>query len=122
MKRLLDFLAYIAIALAIGFAIIWYAHYGDPHGGEKLAKWGGLAGNTALLYGAAVKAYGAAWRNWRFWAALLALLDAHLTVFVLVLTHVEHWKAVWFLPMYLIEAPLLIAACERVRGDKRFAR
>lgn len=77
-----------------------------------IVEWGGLSLNTAILYGYAVKNGRRFWRNWGFWFATVSVLILHLLVFIVILRRVDHWGALWFLPMYPIELGILSVACD----------
>jgi hypothetical protein len=83
------------------------------------ADWVGLTINTLLLYGYILKATARLWRRWRFWFTAVAALCVHLAVFTVILLRAEHWKVLWFLPMYPIEFPAVIWLCEWSAGLRR---
>jgi hypothetical protein len=63
-RRVRDFAAYLVIALALGFGILWFADHSHGMGNDFIIKWGGLALNTAILYG-----YFTRWSK-RYWHVL----------------------------------------------------
>jgi hypothetical protein len=54
--------------------------------GPSFEKWGGLAGNTIILFGWVIKQERRLWSNRVFWATLGALLAIHVGAFYAVLT------------------------------------
>lgn len=70
-------------------------------------KWGGLTLDTAIVFALFVKYSRQFLRKRRFWGLTLVLLAVHLVAFILILTHVEEWKLVWFTPM-AAELPLFL--------------
>jgi hypothetical protein len=68
---------------------------------------GGLGGFTFGIFGLFVGDSAKVLREWRFWVLVAILLLAHLTAFVIVLSHVEEWKLTWFMVM-VVEYPLFL--------------
>lgn len=101
MRHVRDFAIYIAIALGIGLGLIYLAATGVQISGEVFIKWGGLAGNTAILFGYFVADSKAVWQRRCFWALIFGLLCVHTAIFCTILLHVSTWKLLWFLIMYL---------------------
>jgi len=112
-RRFIDFAAYVLIATLLGGALIWVAEQGNDNTPAQIGKWGGLLANTALLFGTFAGHYKQPWRNHIFWSAAALMLAVHLLGWVVILQRVEHWKSVWFLIMYPIETPVVIAVGER---------
>jgi hypothetical protein len=115
-RRLRDFLIYIAIALAIGLGIAWYAYAGPPTQSDAIARWGGLALNTIVLFEYMIRDSKPVWRVPAFWVLMLAMLSAHIVVFAAILLHARAWKVLWFLVMYPIEVPIFYFARDRIVG------
>jgi cell division protein FtsW (lipid II flippase) len=111
-KRVRDFAAYLIIALAVGFGLIWFAYHSHGTNDDSIVKWGGLSLNTAILYGYVVKDGRRFWRNWGFWVATVSVLILHLLLFIAILQRVDHWGALWFIPVYPIELAILSMACD----------
>jgi hypothetical protein len=108
MRRLLNLLIYITIGLAVSSGIIWYAYQTDPvPGNQEILRWGGLAANTALLFGFVISRAKPFWHAWAFWSSVVGVLVVHILLFTILLTQAEHWSASWFLFMYPIEVPLI---------------
>jgi hypothetical protein len=94
-RRVRDFAAYIVIGLAVGFGVIWCAYHSHGLRDEFLARWGGLALNTAVLHGYFISWSKRFWRVWGFWLAMVSVLIIHLIVFTVILQHTDHWSVVW---------------------------
>jgi hypothetical protein len=105
--RIRDFGLYIFISVAIAAAVLIYLPYSHPSDEDAIAKWGGLAGNTLILFGYTIAQHRHLRRTFSFWVCLIILLFVHLSILIPVLWRVDHWRIVWFVPMYLIEAPLV---------------
>jgi hypothetical protein len=103
-RRIGDFAAYLVIALAVGFSVIWFGYHSQG--------WGGLTLNTAILYGFFISWSKRVWRAWGFWLSTVSVLMLHLLVFIVILRQVDHWGALCFLPMYPVEIAVLSIACD----------
>jgi peptidoglycan/LPS O-acetylase OafA/YrhL len=111
LRRVRDFVLYIAIAVALAFGAIWSADHWHDVSHEAFLRWGGLGVNTLLLFGVAVYSRRSLVKRVRFWIVVAGLLVLHLSVFVLLLFKiVEHWSLFWFVLAY---APELVAV-ERI--------
>ncbi len=104
-SRVRDFVLYIAIGFAFVGVLIAVARSSISH--DAFIKWGGLAFISAILFGYFISNSGPFLRVWRFWGLTAALLLAHLTLFALILTHVDEWKLIWFVGM-AIEYPVFV--------------
>jgi cell division protein FtsW (lipid II flippase) len=106
-KRLRDLGLYILIGLVVAVGLLLYLPHSQTSDEEAITKWGGLAGNTLILFGYTISRHKPLRRVQSFWATLIALLIVHLAIFVPLLLRVEHWKVLWFVAMYPIETPLI---------------
>lgn len=104
-SRVRDFVLYIAIGLAFVGVLIVVAQMGVSQ--DVYIRWGGLALNTAILFGYFIADSRQFFRRWRFWALTAVLLSVHLAGFIVVLTHVAEWKLLWFM-VILFEFPVLV--------------
>ncbi len=111
-RRIGDFAIYLAIALVVGFGIVWFAFNAHDTKDESIARWGGLVLNTAILYGYVAKQSRPFWHAWGFWLAIILVLAIHLLTFAIVFQHIAHWSVLWFLVMYPVEIPLLSIVCD----------
>jgi len=104
-SRVRDFVLYIAIGLAFVGVLIVVAQMGVSQ--DVYIRWGGLALNTAILFGYFIADSRQFFRRWQFWALTAVLLSVHLAGFIVVLTHVAEWKLLWFM-VILFEFPVLV--------------
>ena len=118
-QRALDFAIYIAIALAVSAGLIWYSAVSPPNGADLFGRWGGLAINTAILYGYMVQDSRALWHRPLFWTIIVSMLCVHLFVFIVVLLRAEEWRVLWFLAMYPTEVPIIIFLRDRIFNAER---
>ncbi len=95
-RRVRDFAAYLVIALAVGLGLIWFAYHSHGLRDDFIARWGGLALNTAILYGYGVKEGKPFWRIWGFWLATFSVLIFHLLAFSVILQNTDHWSTLFF--------------------------
>lgn len=110
-KRLRDFSIYVAIGFLVA-AIAWII--ASTHLSlEVIPKWGGLAANTALVYGYFLADSRSFFRQRAFWAVTSVAFTVHLIIFGVVLTHVAQWKLLWFMLM-LLEIPVLVSLRNRL--------
>jgi hypothetical protein len=91
----------VIVQLKIGFVVL------DRWGDDGFIRWGGLAVFTLGIFGLFIGDSQKILRKGRFWVLVAILLVGHLTVFAIVLTHVEEWKLTWFMVM-AIEYPLFL--------------
>jgi hypothetical protein len=110
-SRIRDFVLYIAIGLAFVGVLIVIAQNGVSQ--DVYIRWGGLALNTAILFGYFIADSRQFFRRWQFWALTAVLLSVHLAGFIVVLTHVAEWKLLWFMVMFL-EYPVLVFSRKRL--------
>ena len=95
MGRIWDLVVYILIGLTVVGLLIWSANYNVSP--DSLVKWGGLTGNTALLFWWIVKQNREHWYNRVFWWTVAALFLVHTGSFYMILRNVEHWRMAWYL-------------------------
>jgi hypothetical protein len=93
MSRIGDLVVYILIGLTVVGLLIWTANYNTAP--DSLVKWGGLTGNTALLFWWVVKQYREHKRL--FWWTIAVLFLVHTVSFYVILRKVEHWRMAWYL-------------------------
>ena len=87
-NRLRDFSVYIAIALLVA-ATAWIVA-STTLNLDVITRWGGLAANTALVYGYFIADSRSFFGRRPFWAVTGVALAVHLIIFAVVLTHVAH--------------------------------
>jgi len=103
LKRACDFAVYILIGITVSLGIVWYAWSNDGGGTEPIGKWIGLGGATAIVFGYAIRTHRLLVQRLSFWLVILVLLVIHLSIFIVILKRVEHWKILWFVLAYPVE-------------------
>jgi hypothetical protein len=78
------------------------------------SRWVGLLYWTCALLWVILRQYKRDLRRGRFWVALLVFLALHVGVFAVVLRSYPQWPMVWFMFIFLIEGPLVMAALQGV--------
>jgi len=96
-----DVLVIVPLVLGLGACTVAFGLHVSH---EVYIKWGGLALNTAVLFGVAAYYYRNFLRTQRFWIQLLSGLVLHLVVWIILLSQVDEWRLAWFLIM-IVEAP-----------------
>ncbi|MBZ5676748.1 MAG: hypothetical protein LAP61_21110 [Acidobacteriia bacterium] len=105
-NRIRDFVLYIAIGLLVGLLAMWLAFHSDRSGSEVF-KWPGLAVNTAIVFGYAIKFNRILWKRRSFWMTLFLLLFVHLFAFVIVLRLVDDFRPVWWIVIVPMESVVI---------------
>lgn len=96
----------IIVPVVVGLLILC-AVFASSVSHRVYIRWGGLALDTAVLFGLFINYSRQFFRQRQFWILTAVLLAVHLTAFTIVLTHVEEWQLMWFLVMVL-EYPVLV--------------
>lgn len=97
-SRVIDYALYITItftSITMAFVIL------DKWGHEAFIRFGGLAAFTSILFGCFVSESRPLLRERRFWLLTSLLLATHLALFMIILTHVDEWRLMWFTGMVL---------------------
>jgi hypothetical protein len=104
--RLRKYLLYgvLSILIAVGGIKITFVVV-DQWGDDAFIRWVGLTVFSLGLFGFFLGNSEKFLRKGRFWVVTAILLTGHLTAFVIILTHIEEWKLMWFMVM-VIEYPL----------------
>jgi hypothetical protein len=110
LKRVRDFALYIAVGIVFSLGVVWYSFTSNGSGTETIGKWVGLTGTTLILFGYAIRTHRRFISQVSFWLVILALLVVHLSVFIVILEKVEHWKVLWFVFAYPVENIAIDAA------------
>jgi hypothetical protein len=74
------------------------------------ARWFGLFYWTCALLWVILRQFKSDLRRVKFWVVLLTVLALHIGGFALVLRGYPEWRTVWFLPIFIIEGSLVMAA------------
>jgi len=104
--RVRIFLLYAIASVVIALALLKTSSVvEDQWGHDALFKWGSLTLFTLILFlffiGASENYFGSR----RFWVMTTILLIVHLTVFTLVLAHVDGWGVTWLI---FFEYPIFV--------------
>jgi uncharacterized membrane protein YqhA len=102
----------IIVPVVIGL-LISCAFFASSVSHEAYIRWGGLALDTAVLFGLFINSSRQFFQQRQFWVLTVVLLAVHLAAFAIVLTHVEEWQLMWFLVMVL-EYPVLVFSRNRL--------
>jgi hypothetical protein len=97
-SRVIDYALYLAITLA--FLTMVFVVQGK-WGPDAFIRWGGLAGFTLILFGYFVGDSRSLVRQPQFWLLIAVLLAVHLALFIVILSHVDEWRLMWFPGMAL---------------------
>ena len=57
-------------------------------------------------------------RDTKFWLAFAGLLLVHVMAFIIVLRAIPDWGIGWFVPVFLVEAPIMVVLLETVAPKK----
>ena len=93
--RVRDFALYVAIGLTLVLLVVWGASH--EISGDVVGRWGGLAVNTAILFGYTAKHHRASLKRGSFWFVISSLFILHLLLFVHVLQTFEGWRLAWWI-------------------------
>lgn len=104
-SRVMDFILYIAIAIASAVIILVLSH--TSLSSDAFARWGGLTIVTTFLFLYFINHSRQFFSKWQFWVLTAILMSVHLTCFAILLTHVVEWKMIWFAGMSF-EYPVFI--------------
>jgi hypothetical protein len=115
MTQLRDLALYILIALAIGAAAYLYA-IGVTPSLPVNSVWIGLCLNTMVVFGFVVKRCRRYWRVQRFWWTTLGLLLAHLAIYIVSLSRVDHFPLLWYVILNPVEWSVVFPILHRVLG------
>jgi hypothetical protein len=105
-KRLLDFVLYVAIAIVVVPAALWALWYTGPSE-EVRDTWIPYVMNTGLIFGFTIYFHRRLLRHAAFWALIFGLLLVHTFLFLAVLRIVGYWQTVWWMAGVLPELILL---------------
>jgi hypothetical protein len=94
-SRVRDYTIYIGIGIGVFAFIGWLAtHYAGIS--KREFKWAILLLETPILFGYAIAGYRRCFVRPLFWVMILGLLAIHLTLFSIVLAHVNWISPLWY--------------------------
>jgi hypothetical protein len=108
----------IVFLLVIGAAVIVSAKTGIV----VPARWLGLFYWTCALLWFVFRQHRHDLRYGRFWLVLSAFLMVHVTAFAIVLRAYPAWRPIWFMFIFMIEAPLALVSLENVVHPRRIRK
>jgi hypothetical protein len=109
-NRVRDFVIYTAIGLLVGLSIMWLAFHTDRPVEARIFKWLGLAVNTMIVFGYAIKENRILWKRRSFWGVLSLLLFVHLFVFVAFLRQIDELRVFWWGVITIMEYFAILVA------------
>lgn len=115
------FFLYVGIALAV--LILFAAAIVLSKGalGRVSGAWMAPVVFTLCLFWVVVRQSRAYWRRLGFWLAIAGLLVVHLLVFVCILRAYPQWRAIWFVPVLIVEGGLFGAILYLLFGERKHA-
>ena len=96
----------VVTGVTVAAVAIAYGEYAEKHWVPP-QRWVGLVAHTLLIFGALLREFRRSWFRLSFWATTTGLLALHLAAYATVLTLVPEWRLVWFLPITVLELPVL---------------
>jgi hypothetical protein len=113
------FFLYVGIALAV--LIVFAAAIVLSKGavGRVSGTWMALVVFTLCLFWVVVRQSRAYWRRLGFWLAIAGLSVVHLLVFVAILRAYPQWRAIWFVPVVIVEGGLFGAILYLLFGERK---
>jgi len=97
-----DWLAYIAISVALVVVIVVAAVYG-PEKSSVDAKWISFVVNTVFVFGYTLKVVRPLWTRPKLWAVIAGLVLLHGMIGWAVISRVERIPLVWYVPVDIAE-------------------
>ena len=106
----------IAVACLAIFALIFFI---SVKAGIVIAwRWIALSYWTGFLIWLICKVHKSHLKQVKFWVTLFGLLLIHVIAFVAVLQRYPDWRLIWYVPIVVIEAPLMGIVLDAVLTDK----
>ena len=122
-RHVRDFTIYVSIAIAVVLLILWGSIHNVEPGVGVIAKWGGLAVNTLIVFGYTIRNTRPSDRSGSFWVLMLLLLVLHLGVFTGVLLRLPEWRTTWWAVVisveYFLIGSLVVLVGRRSQGNRR---
>jgi len=116
LRRLGDLVIYTLIGLGIVAAAVAFATQ-NPKTKLPDAKWLGLIIFTPVTFGYAIHSSRRKRRSRKsYWGTVAVLLASHIGVYVLVLSHVEHFGMIWYIILNPPESGVIASVLARL-GD-----
>jgi cell division protein FtsW (lipid II flippase) len=114
-KHRSDFLWYVLTGLLVLFAIGIFVVY-VPEGKRPDRKWTEFFLYSSFLFIFLAKFYWRIRRQFKMWLIMLAALVLHLSVYVPLLSRIEHWPSLAYLLLMPIEGMLIVLVLKLALG------
>lgn len=106
-----DWLAYIAISVALVVAIVIFATYG-PKKSPVDPKWIAFAINTVFVFGYTLKALRPLWNKPKLWIVLSGVILLHGIIGWFVISRAERIPLIWYVPVDMAEIWAVLIASQ----------
>jgi hypothetical protein len=106
-----DWLAYIAIGIALVVVLVVAAIYG-PEKPPVDAKWIAFAVNTVFVFGYTLKVVRPLWTKRKLWVVVMGLALLHGIIGWIVISRVERVPLVWYVPVDMYEIWVALIAIQ----------
>ncbi len=94
-KRVLDFVAYIAIGIGLVLAMIWSVFAFGGAWMEKFFRWLLLAATTGFIFGYTLPPFRASMKRITFWTLVALLVLLHAALFLVAFPGVARRNTLW---------------------------
>ena len=111
------FALYVGIALAV--LVVFAAAIVLSKGAKVPSQWLALAVYTCGLFWVTIRQSRAYWDRLSFWLSMSGLLIIHLLAFIAILRAYPQWRAIWFMPVVIVEGGLYGAILYLLFGRRR---
>ncbi len=95
---------YLSIAVAV--VAVFATAIILSKGAKVPSEWLALAVFTSGLFWVTIRQSREYWQRPSFWLASGGLLVVHLLAFIAILRAYPHWRAIWFMPVAIVEGGL----------------
>lgn len=111
-----DWLAYVAISVALVVALVLIAAYG-PRKSPVDAKWIAFGINTGFVFGYTLKVLRPLWNKPKLWMVLSGLVLLHAIMGWLVISRVERIPLIWYAAFDMAEIWAVLIAAQMACRD-----
>jgi hypothetical protein len=114
-KRIRDLVIEVVAATVVVAGIVAYG-FSLPPGTTIDGRPVALVGNTLVVFGFVIYWFRGAWKKLAFWAITLALLACHCIVYVFVVSRIQPFPTLYFVPLDMVELALILMLTPRLTG------